>query len=223
MQCLAELLFSYDSCKMAFLTYSPKKRTQTPAKEGATKYKSGTLHFLLSELVTYGAINPQSPAFSKSRLALCNWAMSVLVALCVDSSTTHDSKEVPAELASVRKFVLEALSRSIKDVQNVEGQEARYGRLLALSDACYRLLTVKVNMPTRKSTDDTPTHIARVMLEKGFVATLTNALSDVDLNYPHVRQLVASMLRPLEHLYILSLCLSHSQADMIAVRRLPSE
>ncbi|KAI5889571.1 uncharacterized protein SCHCODRAFT_02751097 [Schizophyllum commune H4-8] len=210
MQCLAELLFSYDSCKMAFLTYSPKKRTQTPAKEGATKYKSSTLHFLLSELVTYGAINPQSPAFSKSRLALCNWAMSVLVALCVDSSTTHDSKEVPAELASVRKFVLEALSRSIKDAQNVEGQEARYGRLLALSDACYRLLTVKVNMPTRKSTDDTPTHIARVMLEKGFVATLTNALSDVDLNYPHVRQLVASMLRPLEHLTKVAIRMSKS-------------
>jgi E3 ubiquitin-protein ligase HUWE1 len=32
------------------------------------------------------------------------------------------------------------------------------------------------------------------------VSTLTNALSEVDLNYPNVRSLVTAILRPLEHL-----------------------
>jgi E3 ubiquitin-protein ligase HUWE1 len=43
------------------------------------------------------------------------------------------------------------------------------------------------------------------MLEKNFVATLTAALSEVDLNYPNVRGLVASILRPLENLYVVSI------------------
>ena len=33
-----------------------------------------------------------------------------------------------------------------------------------------------------------------------FVAILTTALSEIDLNYPNVRNLVAAILRPLEHL-----------------------
>jgi E3 ubiquitin-protein ligase HUWE1 len=41
------------------------------------------------------------------------------------------------------------------------------------------------------------------MLEKNFVATLTNALSEVDLNYPNVRGVVAAILRPLELLCVI--------------------
>lgn len=200
MQCLTELLFSYDSCKTAFLSYSTKKRSQVSAKETANKHRTTALHFILSDLVTFGTINPQSNADVRNRITLCNWAMSVIVALCVDSSTNHEAKDVSPELVSVRKFVLEAVSRAIKDSASSDNVDARYGRLLALADLCHRLLTVRFNTPSRKQLDDTPTHIAKVMLEKNFVATLTSALADVDLNYPNVRGLVASILRPLEYL-----------------------
>jgi E3 ubiquitin-protein ligase HUWE1 len=127
--------------------------------------------------------------------------MSVIVALCVDSSSGSEAKEVSSDLVSVRKFVLEAVSRAIKDLSLSETLDSRYGRLLfALSDLCYRLLTVRFNAAARKPQDETPTHIAKVMLEKNFVSTLTNALAEVDLNYPNVRGLVAAILRPLEHL-----------------------
>ena len=54
---------------------------------------------------------------------------------------------------------------------------------------CHRLVTV---LNTRKQQqDDVSTHLAKIMLEKNFVATLTNALSVVDLNYPNVRNLVS--------------------------------
>lgn len=200
MQCLTELLFSYDSCKLAFLSYSPKKRTQTPAKETGGRYRTATLQFLLVDFITFGTISPPADEKTRNRTTLCNLAMSVLVALCIDTTPNQEVKDVSPELASVRKFVLEAVSRAIKDLPSFETVEARYGRLLALADLCHRLLTVKINSTSRKQHEENPTHIAKVMLEKGFVATLTTALSEIDLNYPNIRNLVPSILRPLEFL-----------------------
>ncbi|KAI9068310.1 hypothetical protein FKP32DRAFT_1587710 [Trametes sanguinea] len=199
MQVMTELLFSYDACKIAFLSYSPKKRNQTPAKEGALKHRTASLQFLLSDLLTFGTINPQPPAEARKQITLCNWAMSVIVALCVDTTVSHDIKDVSAELVSIRKFVLEAISRALKDLPTSENTEGRYSRLLALADLCHRLLTVRFNSG-KKAGDEAPTHVAKVMLEKNFVATLTNVLAEVDLNYPNIRNVVSSVLRPLEHL-----------------------
>ena len=201
MQILTELLFSYETCKVAFLSYASKKRTQTPAKEGI-KHRTAAIQFLLSDLMTFGTINPQPPSEARKQITLCNWAMSVIVALCVDTTTTQDIKDVPADLISVRKFVLEAISRALKDLPPSDDPETRYSRLLALSDLCHRLLTVRFNLNSKKAGDDVPTHIAKVMLEKNFVATLTNVLSEVDLNYPNIRNVVSSVLRPLDHLYV---------------------
>ncbi|KAI0081201.1 hypothetical protein K474DRAFT_1768664 [Panus rudis PR-1116 ss-1] len=200
MQCLTELLFSYDTSKVAFLSYSPRKRIHTPAKEGGLKHRTAALQFLLSDLITFGTINPQVTPEGKRQVMLCNWAMSVIVALCVDTFPTQDLKDIPSERVSIRKFVLEAVSRALKDIPASEGPDARYGRLLALVDLCYRLLSVRFNMGPRKVNDETPTHIAKIMLEKNFVATLTNALAEVDLNYPGIRTVVAGILRPLEYL-----------------------
>ncbi|KAI0666580.1 hypothetical protein C8Q78DRAFT_1176707 [Trametes maxima] len=199
MQVVTELLFSYDACKIAFLSYSPKKRNQTPAKEGATKHRTAAIHFLLSDLLTFGTINPQPPAEARKQITLCNWAMSVIVALCVDTTTSQDIKDVPTELVAIRKFVLEAISRALKDLPSSENTESRYSRLLALSDLCHRLLTVRFNS-SKKTGEEAPTHVAKVMLEKNFVSTLTNVLAEVDLNYPNIRNVVSSVLRPLEYL-----------------------
>ncbi|KAJ6593931.1 hypothetical protein B0H19DRAFT_1215807 [Mycena capillaripes] len=223
MQCLTELLFSYDSCKLAFLSYSSKKRPQPSSKEVPGKFRSTTLHFLLSDLISFETINPQPNSDGRDRITVCNWAMSLLVALCVDTSSNHELKDVSPELVSVRKFVLEAISRSIKDLSASESVEGRYGRLLALADLCHRLLTVRFNTNSRKNQDDTPTHIAKVMLEKNFVATLTTALSEVDLNYPNVRGLVASILRPLEYLTKIAIKMSRTSNKKDAVEGQKSE
>lgn len=201
MQCLTELLFSYDACKISFLTFTTKRRQSHSSKEPNSKFRNVTLHFLLSELVTYGTINPSSNVNQRSKGMLCSWAMNVIGALCMDTSSAPDVKEVSNDLIFVRKFVLETISRSIKEVSTTsDNVEERYGRLLALCDLCHRLLTVRVNPNTRKNQDDVPTHLAKIMLEKNFVAVLTTALSEVDLNYPNVRNLVAAILRPLEFL-----------------------
>lgn len=200
MQCITELLFSYDTCKVAFLSYSPKKRTNTPAKENPNvKFRAATINFLLSDLVPFDSISPPNNPETRSRMSVSTWAMSVLVALCVDTSSGQEVKEISSDLVAVRKFVLESISRTIKD-SPTESTERQYGRLFALSDLCHRLLTVRFNAATSRKHDDGPTQISKVMLEKNFVATLTNALSDVDLNYPNVRTLVVAILKPLEFL-----------------------
>lgn len=206
MQCLIELLFSYDTCKIAFLSFSPKKKSQTPAKEPSSKFRSVTLQFLFNDIINPGTINP-SPADSNHRyLSLCNWAMLMIVSICVDTSVSlHESKDISSDLVTVRKFVLETLSRSLKDISSMENLQVRYGKLLAYADLCHRLLTVRFNNTNtsgRKPQDEIPTHIAKIMLEKNFVSTLTNALSEVDLNYPHVRTLIDFILRPLQYLYV---------------------
>lgn len=197
MQALTELLFSYDSCKLAFLSYSPKKRSQS-SKD--TKFRTTALNFFLSDLVSFGTLDSQPTPEARRRIILCNWAMSVLVALCVDPAGGHDLKDVPADLVSVRKFVIEAISRSIKDLPLTTSIESRYARLLAITDLCYRLLTVRFGPGIRKTPDEIPTHISKVMLEKNFVASLTTALGDIDLNYPNVRTVVTSVLKPMEYL-----------------------
>lgn len=202
MQCLTELLFSYDSCKTAFLSYH-KKKIQTPSKDTGSRHKTTALNFLLSDLVSFGGFHSEPKFDARKRIMLCNWAMSVIVALCVDCSSARDVKVVPVDIASIRKTVLEAVSRSIKDAPPSESDDARYGRLLALADLCHRLLTVRFNAGANKPQEETPMHIAKIMLEKNFVATLTSVLSDIDLNYPNMRSLVTAILRPLEHLYVL--------------------
>lgn len=202
MQCLTELLFSYDFCKTAFLSYSPKKRATGASKETTTKHRTAALHFLLNDLVSYGtvgSVTEHQPEEYK-RVTLCNWAMSVIVALCVDANGAHDLKDLSPEIVSTRKFVLEAVSRAIKDPAPSDSVDARYGRMLALSDLCLRLLTVRFNSASRKPQplDENPTHIAKIMLEKNFVSTLTTALAEVDLNFPGAKSLVACILKPLE-------------------------
>lgn len=210
MQCLTELLFSYDACKLAFLSYSPKKKMSTPAKDPTTKHRAAVLQFFLSDLITFRTIASQPYAKVNQAFSLCTCAMSVLVALCVDSSAGVESKDVSADLISVRKFTLEAISRAIKEYTLQDNVDARYGRLLALADLCNRLLTVRFNNGSRKSQDESTTHIAKIMLEKNFVSILTSALAEVDLNYPNVRGLVASILRPMENLTRIAIKMSRA-------------
>ena len=179
----------------------PDRRTRDPAIVRVRRqHRTAAIQFLLSDLMTFGTINPQPPSEARKQITLCNWAMSVIVALCVDTSATQDIKDVPSDLVSVRKFVLEAISRALKELPSTDNPETRYSRLLALSDLCHRLLTVRFNVTGKKAGDEAPTHVAKVMLEKNFVATLTNALAEVDLNYPGIRSVVAGILRPLEYL-----------------------
>ncbi|PLW29099.1 hypothetical protein PCASD_19760 [Puccinia coronata f. sp. avenae] len=111
-------------------------------------------------------------------------------------------KEPSNFATSARSFVLSGLARAIQDAIVLEEPvDTRYGRLYALSDLTFSLLTAApfAQRPSA-SPSEAPIQIAKIMLEKNFAVLLSNALADVDLNFPSVQQLLNSILRPLEHL-----------------------
>ncbi|CAO1637822.1 unnamed protein product [Parajaminaea phylloscopi] len=213
MQTLSELLSSYVECKTSFLNGTKKRLAammgtatasiaQTPSK---VKNLPGVLTLFLSELVPIGFLEPCSDVQeTRRRVAISNWAMSTIVALAADVGFRTSIKDAAPELISTRKHVLDALARSIKDASSSkELIEVRYGRLYALSDLTQRLLVARPNadaMLADKQGDDVTLHMAKTMLEKGFVTVLTGALADIDLNLPTVKSLIHGILKPLDHL-----------------------
>ena len=71
---------------------------------------------------------------------------------------------------------------------------------MGLADLCNKLLSFRIGNGNAKPVDESPMHIAKIMLEKNFVATLTNVQTDIDLNYPHIKNPITAGLRPLEYL-----------------------
>ncbi|EPQ27339.1 uncharacterized protein PFL1_06891 [Pseudozyma flocculosa PF-1] len=228
MQCLTEMLSSYSSCKSSFVNFSRKRLfassgggitvPATPgAKDTATtaagasasaaaaalpfRSKANVLGFFLTEMVPAGFLQSYESGELRKRMAQSNWAMSVIVALTADVTIHADLRDVPAELVNVRRIVLDAIAKAIKDASaSSEPIEVRYGRLFALSELCHRLLIARPNITSGKQTEDLTLHMAKTMLEKNFVTVLTGALADVDLNLPTVKSLLDTILRPLEHL-----------------------
>lgn len=206
MSWMSELLASYNECKISFMRFHHRKG-KSPARSSAAstfgpadlKSKHEVLSFMLCDLIPTGPLSQPNTTESQKKSAIASWAIMVLVALCHEP---HAGKEPSEIVTSVRSFVLSGLARAIQDaIVSEEPVDTRYGRLYALSDLSFRLLTAApfAQRPSA-SPSEAPIQIAKIMLEKNFAALLSNALADVDLNFPSVQRLLNSILRPLEHL-----------------------
>ena len=209
LQCLTELLMSYRSAKVEFINFSSKvdPKATTPSKP-----RSGILTYLLTRLIPYGTLEKAESVVAKKRVAQSNWAMCVVVALCVKPNhRTVAPKDADAEdesdgdLLFVRKFVLENALKVFKDTSMTdEALDAKYGRLLSLADLFIRLLFGRVvpNSPAygNEVYSTTNKEIARLMFEKNYISTLTNAIADIDLNFPNSKRAIKYILRPLKSL-----------------------
>jgi E3 ubiquitin-protein ligase HUWE1 len=206
---LVELLGSYNESKAIML--QPAKRS---GKDSAisVKTRSPVLNVLLNHyvcnIVFDADVNRNSgdkvTDAQKERMNVSNWAGAVIVALCSDPSGNSNLRDPTNPIVTVRKTVMDAIAKSIKDASSsTDPLNLRYGRLWALSELCYRLLTARpAIMP--KHYDDPSLHIAKIMLEKGFVPLLTAALAEVDLTYPRVKNLITAVVQPLEYLCVLN-------------------
>ena len=199
---LSELLSSYSVCKTSFLTFSTRRPKDKDSTAVTTpKSRSSFLYFLLNDLIPAGTVVPATDAESRRRATLSMWASLVIISLCCDPDAASPTKDSAHEIAQVRKGALDAIARAFKEATaSSEPTDVRYGRLFALSDLCYRLLTSRAYPGLAKPRDDTSMQLAKLMLEKNFAVILTNALADVDLNFPSVNNLINGILRPLEQL-----------------------
>ncbi|KAA1107112.1 hypothetical protein PGT21_002719 [Puccinia graminis f. sp. tritici] len=206
MSWMSELLASYNECKISFIS-SHHRKGKSPAKQSTSsslafadlKSKHEILNFMLCDLIPTGPLSQPNTTESQKKSAIASWAIMVLVALCHEPNAGKEPSDV---VTSARSFVLSGLARAIQDaIVSEEPVDTRYGRLYALSDLTFRLLTAApfAQRPSA-SPSEAPIQIAKIMLEKNYAALLSNALADVDLNFPSVQRLLNSILRPLEHL-----------------------
>ncbi|KNZ55488.1 hypothetical protein VP01_2663g5 [Puccinia sorghi] len=188
MSWMSELLASYNECKISFMS-SHHRKGKSPAKSSTSsssfispdaKSKHEILNFMLCDLIPTGPLSQPNTTESQKKSAIASWAIMVLVALCHEPNAGKEPSDV---VTTARSFVLSGLARAIQDaIVSEEPVDTRYGRLPSTSPS------------------EAPIQIAKIMLEKNFAALLSNALADVDLNFPSVQRLLNSILRPLEHL-----------------------
>ena len=202
---MTELLGSYNESKISML--QPSKKVGKDAV-GGNKMRSPVLQILLNHYVCNIVFDADVTRSSgdkvtdsqKARMNISNWAGAVIVALCSDASGPGALKNAPSSIVSIRKTVMDTVAKAIKEVGTAtDPLNLRYGRLWALSELCYRLLTARSSVQPRHH-DDSSLHIAKIMLEKGFVPLLTNAMAEVDLTYPQVKNLITAIVQPLEYL-----------------------
>ena len=220
LQCLTELLYSYNQAKVEFINFSRKAdaKATTPSKP-----RSGVLNYLLNEAIPEGPINvdKDTVGYLKKNI-VSNWAMSAIVALCSKTNELgYDRKpgtveeDDQADLVFVRKFVLEHALKAYKDVNaSEEDLNMKYGRLSDLADLFHRLLQgalIHKNASPPSSLETGPQKaIAKIMFEKNFIVALTSSIADINLNFKNVEKAIKYILRPLKQLTSTAVMLSET-------------
>ncbi|KAL8928633.1 MAG: hypothetical protein Q9172_000848 [Xanthocarpia lactea] len=221
LQCLAELLHSYNQTKIEFINFSRKAdaKAMTPSKP-----RSGVLNYLLNDLIPVGTLNYEDGIAFRKRTTTSHFAISVVVALCLKTNEKGYDKrrgsveeEDDTELLFVRKFVLEYALKAYRDANaSEEALDVKYARLLCLADLFDRLLQGRLSQVngTHSNPVNTPTqkHIAKLMFEKNFLAALTTSIADVDLNFPLSKRVIKYILRPLKQLTSTAIHLSETSS-----------
>jgi E3 ubiquitin-protein ligase HUWE1 len=204
LQCLTELLSSYNRAKVEFINFSRKAPPQvmTPSKP-----RSGVLNYLLNDLIPVGTLNHAEDVPSKKKFATSQWAGHVVTALVSKTAETGwyaqlvPDDEDDNDLVFVRKFVLEHILKAYKETNSLnEPLDAKYARLLCLTDLLHRMLTTRTVSPNQTHPDPQRSPLfllARLMYEKNFIAALTASIADIDLNFPNAKRAVKYILKPL--------------------------
>ncbi|KAJ5138802.1 uncharacterized protein N7515_003650 [Penicillium bovifimosum] len=216
LQCLTELLSSYNRTKIEFINFS---RKADPLATTPSKPRSGVLNYLLNVLVPLGTMEHDETLVFKKRSITSTWTMQVLVALCTKTGelggvgkrrTEQKYDEDDTDLSFVRRFVLEHALRSYKDAMaSTEPLDIKYSKLMSLADLFDKMLsgysfTNDAGFPTSTR------QVAKTMFEKNFIPALTASVADVDLNFPSSKRVIKYILRPLNKLTQTAVILSEN-------------
>ena len=222
LQCLTELLHSYNRTKIEFINFS---RKADPKAVTPSKPRSGVLNYLLSDLVPVGTLNHEETVAFRKKSTTSSWAMAAIVALCLKTNEYGYEKrkgsleeEEDTDLLFVRKFVLEHALKAYRDANSSdEPLDVKYARLLSLADLFERLL--QGNLGQISPTDSrqiagatAQKQIAKIMFDKNFISALTNSIADVDLNFPQSKRAVKHILRPIKQLTSTAIHLSQTSS-----------
>ena len=219
LQCLTELLSSYNRTKVEFINFS---RKADPMAATPSKPRAGILNYLLNAVIPIGTLEHDDSIAFKKRNKTSDWAMQVVVALCTKTGEFGVSNprrrnaiedESEPDLLFIRKFVLEHTLKSYRDANaSTEPLGVKYARLMCLADLFDKMLS-------GGSSPDRPSHlpsstkqVAKTMFEKNFISAFTASIADIDLNFPSAKRAVKYILRPLNKLAQTAVVLSESSS-----------
>ncbi|TQS38085.1 hypothetical protein Golomagni_01418 [Golovinomyces magnicellulatus] len=215
LQCLTELLGSYNRTKIEFINFKRNSQHQTTTP---SKPRSSVINYLLFDLIPIGTLEHAETNFLRKKMTTSSWADSVLTALLsktneqpVDKSRDPYETEVEPDLLFVRRFVLENILKAFKDVcSSVEPLDYKYSRLLSLAELMTHIMHGKedIGISDQSVATISQKQIRRIMFEKGFIAALTASISDIDLNFPGAKRAVKYILRPLKILITTAISLN---------------
>lgn len=226
LQCLTELLSSYNRTKIEFINF---KRSAPPQPMTPSKPRSSVVNYLLSDLIPIGTLDHAETTTLRKKLATSSWADSLLTALLsktgeqiLDRDRDPTDSDDEPDLLFVRKFVLENILKAYnyKDASaSSEPLDVKYARMLSLADLMNHIMQSKES-PSSTSDPSVSTRsslqLRRIMFEKGFIAALTGSIADMDLNFPGAKRAVKHILRPLKILTQTAIDLSDSGKISIA-------
>ncbi|KAF2762305.1 hypothetical protein EJ05DRAFT_204624 [Pseudovirgaria hyperparasitica] len=228
LQCLTELLSSYNRAKVEFINFS---RKADPHASTPSKPRSGILNYLLNSLVPVASLSHAEDTANRKQAATSNWAMLAIVGLCAKTEEKYASMtdgvndaDEDMELLYVRRFVLEHALKSFRDATaSLEPLDSKYARLMVLAELFNRMINGKLitdpNNPAHVNSRQMSSQkqLSKIMYEKNFVVSLTGAIAEIDLNYPNAERAVRHILKTLRTLTSTGVEVSTAPASMTNV------
>jgi len=207
LQCLTELLGSYNRTKLEFINF---KRSAPPQAFTPSKPRSSVINYLLFDLVPVGTLEQADSIGMRKKLITSFWADSVLTALLSktgehqpDKGREQSDGDDEPDLLFVRKFVLDHILKAYREASSSnEPLDSKYARMFSLAELMGHLMNGKEYVGPQHPIVATTSQkqLRRMMFEKGFIPALTASIADVDLNFPGAKRAVKHILRPLKSL-----------------------
>ncbi|PNH45998.1 hypothetical protein VD0004_g2027 [Verticillium dahliae] len=208
LNCLAELLQSYNRAKVEFIDFkrSAPLQTNTPVKP-----RSSVLNYLIHDLLCQGGLENPDTVVAKKKMATSNQAQQVLVALmtktgekAIDKHRERFEYDDDPDLLFVRKFALDTVLKAYERASTPEEPlETRYTKMQCLAELMNQVIGEKERDPpgaTRGMGSPqarSQAQLRRMMYEKGYLDRLTWSIADLDLNHVGVKRAIKHVLRVL--------------------------
>lgn len=207
LQCLTELLGSYNRTKIEFINF---KRSAPPQPMTPSKPRSSVVNYLLFDLIPIGTLDSNMTISLQKKTATSTWAETLITALLaktgeqplIKDREPSDGDDEP-DLLFVRRFVLENILKAYKEAStSTEPLDAKYARMYSLAELMEHIMNEKDKADNTVSSRDSlasrsQLQLRRLMFEKGFIAALTASIADVDLNFPAAKRAIKQILKPL--------------------------
>ncbi|RGP79709.1 e3 ubiquitin- ligase huwe1 [Fusarium longipes] len=222
LNCLAELLQSYNRTKMEFINF---KRNAPLTTSTPIKPRSSVLNYLIYDLLCQGNLSGAADSIAgKKKAATSVQTQKVLVALvsktsekAIDRGKDKFAYDEEPDLLFARKFVLDTMLKAYERAPfSDDPLETRYSRMQCLAELMNHMVGEKdkdQGGPGRGADNvlaRSHAQLRRLMYEKGYLEKLTSSIAEINLNYPGVKRAIKYILRVLRVLTETAKELSHS-------------